>query len=262
MSGILACLYGGIAYLVFFATFLYLIGFVGDLWVPKSVSSGGGGGPLWFATAVNTALLVAFGLQHSTMARPGFKRWWVRFVPVSIERSTYVLVASLVLIALFWLWQPMPSVIWSVQQPWAVTALYALFAAGWLIVLLATFHIDHFELFGLRQVYARLRGRSIPRPRFMTPFFYRVVRHPLNAGFLLAFWAAPEMTAGRLLLAMVWSAYILFSIPLEERDLIGSFGDDYRRYRERVPGLVPLAKGMGTAARSREENRANPISRL
>lgn len=238
MAGLLAALYGVVAYGVFLVSFLYAIGFVGNLVVPKSIDSGATG-PLAESLVVDTLLLGLFALQHSVMARPAFKRWWTRFVPASIERSTYVLVASLVLLLLYWQWRPITAPIWSIEQAFAATALNAVFWFGWLTVLLSTFLIDHFELFGLRQVFARLADRRPPEPAFKTPFLYRRVRHPIYLGFLLAFWATPAMTAGHLLFAAATTGYILIGIQLEERDLVQRFGDQYLRYRERVGMLIP-----------------------
>lgn len=232
-------LFAGIAYAIFFATFLYLIGFVGNLpGLPKTVD-GGEPGSLLSALAVNLALIALFGVQHSVMARQGFKRAWTRIVPPPIERSVYVLFASLALILLFLLWRPIQGDVWRIENGIGVTAMWALFAAGWLIVLLSTFLINHFELFGLQQVYLHSRGQSPAEPQFRQPFFYRVVRHPLYTGFFIAFWATPVMSYGHLLLAVGMSAYMLIAIRHEERDLVGLFGEDYEQYRQRVGMLTP-----------------------
>ena len=241
MKRILAFLYGLVVYLLFLGVFTYFIGFVGDLVVPKTVDSGGEA-PLAEAILVNLGLIALFGLQHSVMARPAFKRWWTKIVPKSIERSTYVLAASLTLAFLCWQWRPIPATVWEVEHPVGVAILWGVFGLGWLFVLGATFLINHFHLFGLQQVWDRLRGREISHPKFQTPGLYGLVRHPLNLGFLMAFWAIPEMTWGHVLFALGTTGHILVSIPLEERDLIRAFGDRYRAYREQVPTLIP---GLG-----------------
>ncbi len=247
MGGIASVLYGVLAYLLFLGTFLYAIAFVGNLPVPKTVDSGDAG-PLIPALIINTLLLGLFALQHSIMARPAFKRWWTTFVPKAVERTTYVLMASLALALLYWLWRPIPGVIWSVTHPGGIAVMHGIFWIGWAVVLISTFLINHFELFGLRQVYARLRSQTLPAPVFKTPFFYKRVRHPIYLGFLLAFWATPTMTAGHLLFAIATSGYILIGIYLEERDLIGLFGDQYSRYRAQVSMLIPLPRRKVTGS--------------
>ncbi len=239
--GLFALLYGIVAYTIFFATFLYMIGFVGNLIVPKSIDIGGvTGAALAEALLINVALLGVFALQHSVMARPAWKRWWTRVVPKAIERSTYVLLASATLILLFAQWRPLPTpVVWQVGGAAAI-ALTVMHWAGWGILLISTFLLDHFELFGLKQVFMRLVGREPQAPVFRTPLFYRRVRHPIYLGFLLAFWAAPTMTAGHLLFTVGMSLYILIGIWFEERDLIALFGDRYRAYRQQVSMLLPL----------------------
>jgi len=238
---IIAFLYGIAAYVVFFVTFLYAIGFVEDLVVPKTID-GGTAGPTAPALIVNLVLMSIFAIQHSVMARPQFKQWWTRFVPPSVERATYVLLASLALALLIWQWQPMPAVVWQIADPRLAMAVTGLSFVGWLIVLTSTFLINHFELFGLHQVANNLAGRAMPTPRFRTPLFYHFVRHPIYLGFIIAFWAAPTMTVGHLLFAAVTTAYILVGIWLEERDLVALFGDEYRRYRQRVSMLLPWRK--------------------
>lgn len=251
-GGILIAAYGVAAYVMFLLTFLYLIGFVADAdfmvrgvhVVGKSIDRGGLGNGTLTVTAVlvDVVLLALFAIQHSVMARAGFKRWWTRIVPPSAERSTYVLGSNLCLIALVAAWYPITDDIWRVTaQPWR-TVLTATALAGWTIALLSTLLIDHFDLFGIRQVFARLRRRRPAEHSFTTPYFYRVVRHPLYVGFLLAFWATPRMTLGHLLFAAGTTGYILVAIRFEERDLIRVFGEQYLDYRRRVPMLIP---GLG-----------------
>jgi protein-S-isoprenylcysteine O-methyltransferase Ste14 len=233
-----AFLYGTIAYVACVGALLYAIGFVGGFVVPKTIDSGAAG-PAAQAVIVNLLLMSLFALQHSVMARKGFKQWWTRLVPKSVERSTYVLFASLALALLFWQWRPLPAVVWRIEDMQLAMIVVAVSHIGWAIVFASTFLINHFELFGLHQVANNLSGRSMPAPRFRVPLFYKFVRHPIYLGLIIAFWAAPVMTVGHLLFAAVTTAYILVGIQLEERDLIDLFGDDYRRYRKRVSMLVP-----------------------
>ncbi len=235
--------YGLVCYAVFFATFLYAIGFVGNLWVPKSMD-GPPAAPLAQALLIDLALLALFAIQHSVMARPAFKRRWTRIVPPPAERSTYVLFSSLALLALFALWQPLGGVVWDVAAPAGRAVLYGLFALGWLLVLVSTFLINHFDLFGLRQVWLHLLGKPYRPLPFKTPGLYRYVRHPLYLGWLLAFWATPTMTVTHLLFAVATSTYILIAIRFEERDL-STVHAEYSEYRKRVPMLVPFTKRRG-----------------
>lgn len=233
--------YGAAAYLLFLAAFLYLIGFVGNFALPRSVDRGLAA-PIAEAALINAALAAAFGVQHSVMARPAFKRWWVRFVPPPIERSTYVLLSSAVLALLYWQWRTMPTVIWDVRMPAARALLWVLFWLGWAIALLATFLINHFDLFGLRQVYLASRHRPYTSIEFRVRLLYRVVRHPLMLGMVIAFWAAPVMTAGHLLFSVGMTIYILVATQLEERDLVTSLGDQYSAYRREVSMLLPIPR--------------------
>lgn len=248
LSRITAFVYGVVCYLAFFATFLYAIGFLGNFGVPKSIDSGPQV-PFLVALAINSALLGLFAIQHSVMARPWFKAAWTRIVPVPVERSTYVLFSSLTLILLFWKWEPMGGVIWNVQNASGRLVLNAMFAAGWVTILVATFLINHFDLFGLRQVWLYLRGRQYKDIGFRTPGPYRYVRHPLYVGWLLTFWAAPVMTAAHLVFAIATTAYIFVAIQFEERDLV-RFHAEYAEYRRRVPMILPT--GSSTRRESDE----------
>lgn len=239
-----AVVYGVVAYLAFLLSFLYSVGFISDMVVPKTIDSGPAA-PVATAVIINLALLGLFAVQHSGMARPAFKRMWTRWVPEPVERSTYVLAASVCLALICAFWSPIPGVVWSVTAPWAVAAIWIAFAAGWLIVLSSTFLISHWDLFGLRQVWSWRRAGITPPPEFRTPLFYRVVRHPLYLGFIVAFWAAPTMTWGRLLFAGATTAYVLIAIQLEEHDLMGVFGEQYAAYRRRVSMLLPLPRRAG-----------------
>jgi len=231
-------LYGIASYALFFATFLYAVGFLGNFGVPKSIDSGLPVG--WpEAVAVNLGLLTIFALQHSVMARPAFKRWWVRFVPAPAERSTYVLFSSVAFIALFWAWRPLAEPIFTVEGLLPRAAVTAVFLGGVLLVLYSTFLIDHFDLFGLRQVFLHFRGKPYTEKRFVTPSLYRHVRHPLYVGWFVTFWVTPDMTLGHLLMAVATTGYILVAIVFEERDLAHLLGAEYRAYRERTPKFVP-----------------------
>ena len=233
--------YGLVCYAVFLATFLYALGFVGNFLVPRSID-GTPGDDLTSALLINLALLGLFAIQHSLMARPFFKRWFTRFIPESAERSTYVLFSSLALIVLFACWQPLGGMVWDVSDPVGRAVLYALFGFGWSLVLVSTFLINHFDLFGLRQIWLQLRGRPYSPLRFGTPGPYKLIRHPLYLGWFFAFWATPTMTVTHLVFAIATTGYILIAIQLEERDLLAALGDDYRRYRERVPMIIPFSK--------------------
>lgn len=250
-GGVAVAAYGFVVYGLFLLVFLYLIGFVtnadvtvsGVALVSKSIDRAGGDGAATVATLViDAALLMLFGMQHSVMARPAFKRWWTRVVPPSAERSTYVLATNACLIILVAAWHPVTIDVWHVTtQPWR-TLLIAVSAVGWLMVLVSTFLIDHFDLFGLRQVFARLTGRHPAEHEFSTPFLYNMVRHPIYTGFIIAFWATPSMTLGHLIFAATMTGYVLLAVQFEERDLTKIFGDRYRDYRRRVPMLIP---GLG-----------------
>jgi len=239
MRKAISFIYGVVNYVVFLGVFLYAITFVGDFWVPRTIDSGGPTGAFWPSLLINAGLLGLFALQHSGMARRGFKEWWTNIVPEPIERSTYVLFTNAVLILLFWQWRPLTDVVWSVEAAWGQYVLWGLFGLGWTLVLVATFMISHMHLFGLKQVHEHMQGEELSAPKFQVTGLYQYVRHPLNLGFIIAFWATPEMTVGHLIFALATTGYIFVAMVLEERDLIAQFGEQYRRYRERVPMIVP-----------------------
>jgi protein-S-isoprenylcysteine O-methyltransferase Ste14 len=241
MGRVLAFLYGVVCYAIFFVTFLYAIGFVEGLVVPKAIDTGEAG-PLIPTLVIDAALLGVFAVQHSLMARPAFKAWWTKIVPQQVERSTYVLFSSAALALVMWQWRPLPQAIWALSGP-AASAVLTISLVGFLIVLTSTFLINHFDLFGLRQVHAYATGREIPPSEFVTPLFYRVVRHPIYLGFIVAFWAAPTMSVGHLVFAGATTAYILIAIQLEEHDLLGAFGETYVAYKKRVSMIVPWPAG-------------------
>ena len=253
MKKVLFLAYGIVAYLIFFGTFCYAVGFVSTLLVPKHIDSVPQSS-LSYAFLVNAALLSLFALQHSIMARPAFKQWWTRFVPEPIERSTYVLLSSLCLLLLFWYWQPLGGIIWQVESETIQLVLKYLCLFGFGIVLVSTFLINHFDLFGLRQVWFHFTGKNYEPLPFRTPLFYKYVRHPLYLGFMIAFWATPTMTAAHLFFAIMTTGYMLVAIQFEENDLVKHFGAKYQEYKTFAPMLIPFTKG------SKKTNRNNPVS--
>ena len=250
MNRVIAFVYGVVAYAIFFVTFLYAAGFVGNVVVPKSLD-GTPVGRLGTSLLVDLGLLALFAVQHSVMARPAFKRMWTRIVPEPVERSTYVLASSLALILLFWVWRPLGGVVWDVEHPVGRAVLHGGFVFGWLLVLVSTFLINHFDLFGLRQVWLHLLGRPYQPLPFRTPGPYRIVRHPLYVGWLFAFWSTPTMTVTHLLFAVMTTAYVLVAIRFEERDLVAAH-PEYATYRERVPMLIPVPGRTATATEEAE----------
>jgi methanethiol S-methyltransferase len=239
LARILIFIYGAVCYLVFLATFAYMIGFVGNLSVPKAMDSGTSTS-LPRAALTDVGLIALFGIQHAVMAREKFKKWWTRIVPTSMERSTFVLVASLLLLFLAWQWQPLPQTVWNLDSPLGSVGLQAVFWLGWLTALVSTFLINHFDLFGLKQAYLQLRGKENDPLKFMTPFLYRIVRHPMMLGLALAFWATPRMSVGHLVFAVGMTVYILVGITMEERSLVRQFGDQYRDYQRKIAMLIPF----------------------
>jgi methanethiol S-methyltransferase len=253
MARLISLAYGVTVYGFFFVTLLYLIGFVGDVVAPKTINSGEAG-PLWLAVLVDVLLVALFGVQHGVMARPAFKKWWTRLVPEPVERSTFVLAASAVLCLMFWQWRPITSAVWEVDAPFGRYLLHGLAVAGWGLMLLSSFLIDHFDLFGLRQVVLHARRMPYTQHPFVERSVYRLVRHPLMLGLLIAFWATPTMTVGHMLFAIAMTVYILIGIHMEERDLVRSLGSPYRDYQARTAKLIPsLSRGSRTSTAATTE---------
>lgn len=241
MGRIISFLYGVLAHLGFLVAFLYLVGFLGNFVVPKSIDSGQAG-PVGQALLINVILIAVFGIPHSVMARPGFKQWWTKVVPQHIERSTYVMISNLLVALLMWQWQPMVGVIWNVEHPAGASVLWGLFGIGWVMIVLTSFVINHFDLFGSRQVYLHLRGMEYTPLEFKAKWIYKYIRHPLMLGWIIAFWSTPQMSAGHLVFAVGTTVYILIAIQFEERDLVKYHGEDYENYRRKVSMLIPLKK--------------------
>ena len=241
MKRVLFLLYGVVSYFAFFGTILYAIGFVGNIVVPKTID-GEPELPFGKALLIDAGLLLLFALQHSIMARPGFKRRWTKIIPPALERSTFVLLASLCLMLMMWQWQPLGGVVWEIQNSTLQNILFVVYLIGWGIVFISTFLIDHFDLFGLRQTWLYFRGKPYTNLPFRVPLFYRFVRHPLYFGFLIAFWATPLMTVTHLIFAVLTTGYILTAIQFEERDLVNHFGESYRKYRKQAPMIIPFSK--------------------
>lgn len=258
MARILAFVYGVVVYAFFFVTFVYAIGFVGNLVVPKSIDVGGPSSPLGEALLINTLLLALFGIQHSVMARLEFKKYWTKIVPPPVERTTYVLLATAILALLMWQWRPIFTIVWNVENTFGQALLWFLFVVGWGLVFLATFLINHFDLFGLRQVWFYLRGQEYRHLEFRTTAIYKYVRHPLLLGFVIAFWATPTMTLGHLLFSIVTTVYMLVAIQLEERDLVKIHGPIYKRYQEEVPMLIPMRRATDLTGEMEAERPAPP----
>ena len=243
MSRLAVLFYGVLVYLLFLGTFLYAIGFLANSGVTRSVDRGGPDSTFGTALVVNVALLLLFGLQHTVMARPAFKAWWTRIIPEPVERSTYVLLSSILLILLFWQWRPLTDPVWTITSSAGAGVMWGLYALGWIVLLIATFIIDHFDLFGLRQVWLYYKGRPFEPPQFKTVLFYKLVRHPIMLGWLIIFWSTPQMTVGHLTFAIVTTVYILVAIQIEERDLKKLHGEDYSAYQRSVFMLLPIPKG-------------------
>ncbi len=241
MGRIISFVYGVLAHLGFLVAFMYLIGFLGNFVVPKSIDSGQAG-PVGQALLINVILIAIFGIPHSVMARPGFKQWWTKVVPQHIERSTYVMISNLLVALLMWQWQPMVGVIWNVEHPVGASVLWGLFGIGWVMIVLTSFVINHFDLFGLRQVYLHLRGMEYTPLEFKAKWIYQYIRHPLMLGWIIAFWSTPQMSAGHLVFAVGTTVYILIAIQFEERDLVKYHGEDYENYRRKVSMLIPFKK--------------------